>query len=270
MLLSITYLKRDKDKKAQKCAECQNGQTLYSARRYLDRLNLDEIWSFEEIAHGLGKHIDSKKVEGAVHPRRVWSMMGAYETIYRYKLGDKWVSSLEVKDAVDDLKDYFRLTQEQTDSHKRKFMMDMRSSCRHAAQRLKYLELGDRGTGKRLMKKRDEMDTKIARIDQNLKYAGMISDAFIGGFSFLVSMILTKDPMIGAATALGTGVARIGDTIAYNHANKRKDAIGEEYLPQIKALEEKIAFHRDKITIQTITEIINYMGDDIPNSVVEA
>ncbi len=270
MLLNITYLKQDKGKKAQRCAECQDGQTLYSTRQYLNRLNLDEIWSFEEIAHGLGKHIDSKKVEGAVHPRRVWSMMGAYETIYRYKLGDKSVTSVEVKDAVDDIRDYFRLTQEQTDSHKRKFMMDMRSSCRHAAQRLKYLELGDRGTGKRLMAKRNEMDEKISRIDQNLKYGGMISDAFLSGFGFLVSMILTKDPMIGAATALGTGVARVGDTIAYNRANRRKDAISKEYLPQIKTLEDKMAFHRDKITVQTITEIINYMGDDIPNSVVEA
>lgn len=268
----MSILKRSKPKK--KVAKPRRWLDTYgldeNTRQYLSKLSLGDAWSYEDVIGGIGKAVKDSKVDGADHPRALWALTGFYEIRYRYQRGDKNISRAEFDDANEEINAYNAGIERQTDERKKKFMLDMRKSCKRAAERKTNVEMGPRGTGRRLIDTEKELKEKIERIDENLKYNSAISDCLLSVATGLATYVITNQVLVGVAVGSGTAVTRFGDKIAYNHACNRKDAINADYKPILEGYRRYLAARRNQITIQTVIEVTNYLENDIPGSVIKA
>lgn len=238
--------------------------------KYVRSIDLDQIYSVEEILTAVGKSIVKSKVRDIPHPRRAFALIGAYEAVFRYELEDKDVSENEYKRCLSHLEDFDADLKAQTDPNKIRYMKEIKKASRHAGQRLKYLELGDRSSGRELKRLRELEQEEIKNAGKYLKFTEGISDGALSVATGTLTFAATDEPLYGLVVSAITLVSRVGKYIANKMHDFRVKRIRKNYAPEIEELQNKIHFHRQKIMVQTVLEWVNELDECVPGSVRSA
>ncbi len=242
---------------------------IMEATDYLSNLDLDSAFQVEEILLGMGKYVEPRKIRHVIHPREIFSYVGSYETLFRYKLEDPDVSKDEYIEALKQIKSLDVMVDEAEDD-KKELLTKARNTFRHAGQRLKYLERGERGPGTKIKQLKQRKEQKL---DKSNQYRGMwegISDGSVTLSVAAVTWLLTKEALASVATGGVSLGGRFGKYLVNIAYDKKDKGIHDYYDPKIKDWFKVLKFERHKVITQTLAEYTNTLGEVIPGSVIDA